>query len=84
MATVCKSVKLTPAQQKKHKKWKTNVFQQIISSLFDAALDMQKQHNRDHHHCENGNDVSVKTKIDCKIKKFYGQKPLVMHDNIDT
>ena len=49
MATACSNAKLTPAQrkQKQKKKHKQNVFQQIISSLFKATLDMWKHHNRD-------------------------------------
>ena len=56
----------------------------MMSSLFEAALDMWKHHNRDHHHCENGNDVSVETKLDCQIKLLYGKKPLVMNNNVNT
>ena len=86
MATACLNAKLTPAQikQKQKKKHKQNVFQRIISSLFEAALDMWKHRNRDRHRCENGNDVSVETKLDYQIKLLYGKKSLVMNDNIDT
>ena len=86
MATACLNAKLTPAQikQKQKKKHKQNVFQQIISSLFETALDMWKHRNRDRHHCENGNDVSVESKFDCKIKQLYDKKSLVMNDDIDT
>ena len=44
---------------------------------------MWKHGNRDHHRCKNGNDVSVKTKLDQKIKQLYGQRPLVMNDHVD-
>ena len=68
-ATACFNAKLTPAQRKQQqkKKHKQNVFQQIISSLFEAASDMWKHCNSDHHHRKNGNDVSVESKIDQKI-----------------
>ena len=52
--------------------------------LFYAVLAMWKQQKRDRHCCENGNDISVKTKLDCRIKNLYGNKNLVMHDDVDT
>ena len=86
MATACLNAKLMPAQRKQQqkKKHKQNVFQQIISSLFEAASDMWKYCNRDRHHHKNGNDISVESKFDRKIKQLYGKKTLVMNDDIDT
>ena len=68
----------------KRKKHKQNVFQRIISSLFEAASDMWKHRNSDRHRRDNGNDVSVESKFDRKIKQLYGKKSLVMHDDVDT
>ena len=85
-ATARSNAKLTPAQRKQQqkKKHKQNVFQQIISSLFEAASDMWKHRNSDRHHRNNGNDVSVESKFDHKIKQLYGKKSLVMNDDVDT
>jgi len=74
--------KTTTCQEKK--KRKTNVFQQIISSLFDAASDMWKERNRDRHRREHGNDISVETKIDWTIRNLSGKKNMVLRDDIDT
>jgi len=86
VATARSNAKLTPAQRKQQqkKKHKQNVFQRIISSLFEAASDMWKHRNSDRHRRENGNDVSVESKFDRKIKQLYGKKSLVMNDNVET
>ena len=84
VATAWTTAQLTPAQRRKKKKQKPNVFHQIISSLFDAASAMWKQRNSDRHRRENGTNISVETKIDCTIRNLYGKKLSVMHNDVDT
>ena len=84
VATAWTTAQLSPAQRRKKKKRKPNVFHRIISSLFDAASAMWKQRNSDRHRRENGTNISVETKIDRKIRNLYGKKSSVMNDDVDT
>lgn len=69
---------------KKKNKQKSNVFQQIIWSIFDIAKNMWNQYNKDHHCCENGNAIPAIVKTDQTIKKLYGIHDLVMFDDVYT
>ena len=51
--------------------------------LFDASLEILKQHNIDCHCCEHGNDKSVETEINQTLRNLYGKKNMVKHDDID-
>ena len=50
----------------------------------NPASDMWKHRNRDCHCCENGNNISLQTKIDQTIKNIYRKKELVINDDVDT
>ena len=69
---------LATNRERKTKKLKINIFQQIILSLFDVAANMRKQCNRNLHCHQNGNNKYVEIKRKQKIRNLYGKQDLVM------
>ena len=69
---------------KTKKKRKANVFQRIISTIFDCAETMWNHRNKDRHRRDNGNVISAIVKADRTIKLLYGIRDLVSPDDTDT
>ena len=72
------------ASPKTKKKRKANVFQRIISTIFNSAETMWNHRNKDRHCRENDTAISEIVKVDITIKLLYGMRDLVLPDDIDT
>ena len=72
------------ASPKTKKKWKANVFQRIISTIFDCAETMWNHRNKDSHRRENDNVISAIVKANRTIKLLYVMCDLVLPNYTDT